>query len=390
MKFKLSDDKENILYIRAKDEFEAIKKARKQHFNIKQITALTQAKHHNLKPKELIFLFKQFSILLDVGMSFLQICEQLKTSFKQKNIQIFLKNIQSSLQSGQSLSLAFSNHGFKKNEVALIKMGENTANLAFVFEQLATLTQQKLQYKKQLQKALSYPCFVFMSLIIAFCVIVLFVIPKFEQIFLEFGANLPFITRVLLQSYDFLNNYHLILITLFAIFCLIFMLFYHHIKTFKLFIHSLLMRTPIVSSLIFYSQNAVFFKIFSLLIHSNIPLIKALNLAQSSFSNLYLEQKIKLIQKHCKSGLSLELAFEKVKIYDNFVLSMIKTAMNSSKLDFMSEKIANYFELKQEDLNSLFITMLEPFMTLLVCVLVLILALGIFLPLWQLNEIVAM
>lgn len=388
MKFRLFDSENNELILRAKSEFEAVQMARQRSFKLSRIEPFINHKIHTLSTKEKIFLFHQFALLLNAGLSINELCQSLVSAFRQKNVREFLKALQSALQSGQKLSLAFASMGFKPSESALIKMGESTGNLGFVFEKFAKIEEQNLKFKKQIKKALAYPCFVFLSLVAAFCVMILFVIPQFEAIFLDFGAPLPLITRLLLASYQFLSEFYLILLCAFSLLCLIFVLFYRHLKGFQFFIHALLLKLPLIKNMIFYSQNAVFFEIFALLFQSGTPLLDALNLARDSLSNLYLKHKISKIISLCQSGVSVETAFRKAGIYDEFVLAMLAAAMKSSRLDLMSEKIARYFESKQEDLNALFTALLEPLMTLLVCALVLILALGIFLPLWQLNEVV--
>lgn len=388
MKFRLFDNAQNELIMCASSEFQAVNKARKKGFKLVKIEPLNLISKHNLSQKEKIFLFYQFALLLGAGLSFVQICADLTHAFSSKNVQIFLKNLQSALQSGQSLSFAFSTLGFKSSEIALIKMGENTGNLSFVFEKLANIEEQNLKYQKQIKKALAYPAFVLLSLILAFCVMILFVIPQFEQIFTEFNATLPFITRFLLATYAFLKEFYFFIILIFLVLVLVFTLFYRHFRSFKFLVHTLFLKVPLVKNLIFYSQNSIFFEIFGLLFKSGVNVIDTLNLAKSSFNNLFLERKIRRVISLCQSGISLEEAFKRINIYDAFVLAMLKTAMKSSKLDVMSEKIASYFKSKQEDLNALFIAFLEPLMTLLVCILVLVLALGIFLPLWQLNEVI--
>ena len=126
--------------------------------------------------------------------------------------------------------------------------------------------------------------------------------------------------------------------------------------------------------------------LFSILIKSGVTVSKALKLAQSSFDNIYLKQKCQKIAEFCEQGLSLDEAFKKIALFENIVLGMISVAMKSAKLDLMSEKISYYYESKSADLTQSLFSLLEPLMTLVVGILVLFLALGIFLPMWELNQ----
>ena len=135
-----------------------------------------------------------------------------------------------------------------------------------------------------------------------------------------------------------------------------------------------------------YNQNYYFFIIFSLLLKSGIPTSKAFKIAYSSIKNRALFSKFKDIENSLSQGIDLSVAFEKVKIFDSVVISMLNVAMKSAKLELLSNEIANFYERKQEDFMDKFLALLEPLMTLVVGILVLFLALGIFLPLWELGS----
>lgn len=111
-----------------------------------------------------------------------------------------------------------------------------------------------------------------------------------------------------------------------------------------------------------------------------------MHLAKSSFSNAFLAKQCEQIAEFLAQGLSLDEAFKKVGVFENLVVGMLSVAMKSAKLDMMSEKIAEYYETKGDDLTEALLRILEPLMTLFVAILVLFLALAIFLPMWELNQ----
>ena len=299
-----------------------------------------------------------------------------------------LGELSANLNSGQNLSQAFSNLSLNLNlsELSLIKMGEKTGNLALIFSQIAELREKLILNKKRFKKAIHYPCMVFVALFGAFLFLMFFVVPEFLELFESLGANLPFITQVLLSFYMFLSAYYLPLIFGFVGFLSVFVLAYKKSEKFAFLVDFMLLKLPFFSRFILYNQNYYFFMIFSLLLQSGNALSHAFELASSSVENQFLKEKFRQIHLSLEQGLELSLAFKKAGIFDELVISLLHSAMKSASLDNLSAKIAHFYEEKQEDLLDKFLHFLEPLMSLLVGILVLFLALGIFLPMWELSS----
>ena len=377
--------------IKAENKFNAAKLAKSKGAKILNIQEL-ENKHFvwkkRLKVLNLALFFKELSLLLGTGLSLQQALNELLQNNEEKAMKNFLQALIASLKSGQSLSQAFENSpfAFNESELALIKMSENTGDLSFVFARLALLREQDFANSKKLKKALSYPLFVFATLIIAFCALMLFVVPQFESIFTEFNIALPLVTVIMLDLSSFLSKFYPLILALLALVFISTTLLYKGSHAFAYTVNAFVLRLPVLGRLIFYHQSASFFLIFSMLIKSGISLSKALNLSKNAFSNLYLQAKCLKIAEFLEQGLALNEAFKKAKLFESLVLGMLGVAMKSGRLDLMAEKIALFYEDKEEALREKMLGLLEPLMTLLVAILVLFLALGIFLPMWELNQ----
>ena len=377
--------------IKAENKFNAAKLAKARGAKILNIQELEKGHlvwKKRLKVLNLALFFKELSLLLGTGLSLQQALNELLQNNEEKAMKNFLQALIASLKSGQSLSQAFENSpfAFNESEIALIKMSENTGDLSFVFARLALLREQDLANSKKLKKALSYPLFVFATLIIAFCALMLFVVPQFESIFTEFNIALPMLTVIMLDLSSFLSKFYPLILALLALILISITLLYKSSNAFAYAVNAFVLRLPVLGRLIFYHQSASFFLIFSMLIKSGISLSKALNLSKNAFSNLYLQAKCLKIAEFLEQGLALNEAFKKAKLFESLVLGMLGVAMKSGRLDLMAEKIALFYEDKEEALREKMLGLLEPLMTLLVAILVLFLALGIFLPMWELNQ----
>lgn len=387
-KYEIVSKNKTSLIINAPNKLIAQKIARQKGFKLAQIKELENQGfilRKKLKSVNLTLLFKELSLLLEAGISLQLALNELYQNSENKDIKRLINRLIVALKSGQNLSSAFENSGFTfdKSELALIKMGENTGDLSFVFSRLSNWREKKLNNTKRLKKALSYPLFVFCTLVIAFCALMFFVVPQFQGIFDDFAIELPLITQIMLQIYEFLAHSYEIMLILLGIFALL--CFVLH-KNFSFVVDKLILELPLLGRLVFYHQSTQFFLVFSMLIKSGISVSKALILAKSSFANTFLAKKCEKISEFCEQGLGLDEAFKKVKIFNSLTVGMLAVAMKSAKLDVMSEKISQFYEAKSEDLMESFLRILEPLLTFFVAVLVLFLALGIFLPMWELNQ----
>ncbi|ARJ55729.1 type II secretion system F family protein [Campylobacter cuniculorum] len=355
-----------------------------------QILSLKEVKKPFFKTKisgqNFILFFKELSLLSGVGLSIKEALKEL--SKNHKNFDKIIAQINENLNLGQNLSKAFETPYLALNsgELALIKMAENTGKLSKIFMQIAELREKSLQNQKRVKKAIRYPLIVFLSVCGAFLFLMFFVVGEFENLFENLGVDLPLMTRILLGIYEFLNKYYLFLAVFFL--CVLLNLFFLYKKSnhFASICDFLVFKTPLLSHFMLCNQNYYFFIIFSLLLKSGIPTSKAFKIAYSSIKNRALFSKFKDIENSLSQGIDLSVAFEKVKIFDSVVISMLNVAMKSAKLELLSNEIANFYERKQEDFMDKFLALLEPLMTLVVGILVLFLALGIFLPLWELGS----
>ncbi|EAJ2061193.1 type II secretion system F family protein [Campylobacter jejuni] len=359
-------------------------KALSKNWKIIDIKEIQKSNFQRLKDENFILFFKELALLCEVGLS---VQEAIKELYLMHSCKI-MKKILDNLILAQNLNQAFENANFGLNraELALIKTAEKTGKISEVFSQISKLREKSLESQKQLKKAFRYPTLVFLSIIGAFLFLMLFVVPNFKDLFENLGASLPFITHVMLEIYNFLDSYGIFCIFLFVVFIVMLILAYKNFHSFAFSCNFLFLKIPLISRLIIYNQNYYFFMVFSLLLKNGISISKAFDLAIIGLENKFLIFQYKKLFSFIDSGLELSQAFKKIDIFDSLVFSMLSVAMKSGRLEVLSEEIAKYYQQKSENLMDRFLVFLEPMMTLFVAFLVLFLALGIFLPMWELSS----
>ncbi|EJV5811452.1 type II secretion system F family protein [Campylobacter jejuni] len=359
-------------------------KALSKNWKIIDIKEIQKSNFQRLKDENFILFFKELALLCEVGLS---VQEAIRELYLMHSCKI-MKKILDNLILAQNLNQAFENANFGLNraELALIKTAEKTGKISEVFSQISKLREKSLETQKQLKKAFRYPTLVFLSIIGAFLFLMLFVVPNFKDLFENLGASLPFITHVMLEIYNFLDDYGIFCIFLFVIFIVMLILAYKNFHSFAFSCDFLFLKIPLISRLIIYNQNYYFFMAFSLLLKNGISISKAFDLAIIGLENKFLIFQYKKLFSFIDSGLELSQVFKKIDIFDSLVFSMLSVAMKSGRLEVLSEEIAKYYQQKSENLMDRFLVFLEPMMTLFVALLVLFLALGIFLPIWELSS----
>ncbi|EAJ5193905.1 type II secretion system F family protein [Campylobacter jejuni] len=359
-------------------------KALSKNWKIIDIKEIQKSNFQRLKDENFILFFKELALLCEVGLS---VQEAIRELYLMHSCKI-MKKILDNLILAQNLNQAFENANFGLNraELALIKTAEKTGKISEVLSQISKLREKSLESQKQLKKAFRYPTLVFLSIIGAFLFLMLFVVPNFKDLFENLGTSLPFITHVMLEIYNFLDDYGIFCIFLFVIFIVMLILAYKNFHSFAFSCDFLFLKIPLISRLIIYNQNYYFFMVFSLLLKNGISISKAFDLAIIGLENKFLIFQYKKLFSFIDSGLELSQAFKKIDIFDSLVFSMLSVAMKSGRLEVLSEEIAKYYQQKSENLMDRFLIFLEPMMTLFVALLVLFLALGIFLPMWELSS----
>ncbi len=328
-------------------------KALSKNWKIIDIKEIQKSNFQRLKDENFILFFKELALLCEVGLS---VQEAIKELYLMHSCKI-MKKILDNLILAQNLNQAFENANFGLNraELALIKTAEKTGKISEVFSQISKLREKSLESQKQLKKAFRYPTLVFLSIIGAFLFLMLFVVPNFKDLFENLGASLPFITHVMLEIYNFLDDYGIFCIFLFVIFIVMLILAYKNFHSFAFSCDFLFLKVPLISRLIIYNQNYYFFMVFSLLLKNGISISKAFDLAIIGLENKFLIFQYKKLFSFIDSGLELSQAFKKIDIFDSLVFSMLSVAMKSGRLEVLSEEIAKYYQQKSENLMDRFL-----------------------------------
>jgi len=337
---------------------------------------------------ELVIFSRQMYSLMQAGIPVMRAIAGLRDSANNAVMKRGLSKVLSDLESGRtfSTSLAKQPKVFSQIVISLVHVGENTGRLDEAFLQLASYLEKEQETRKQIKAAMRYPMFVIAALIGAMVVLNIWVIPVFATMFTKFGVELPWTTRALLATSSFFVNYWPYMLVALGGFSW-WLKQWLASKTGKLIWDQRKLRIPIVGSVIERALLARFGRSFSMMIAAGVPLLQGLKLVSDAVDNAYMGKKIIEMSVGIRSGESLLRVSTHSKLFNPLVLQMIAVGEETGRLEQLLTSMADYYEREVDfDLKSL-TAKIEPILISIVAGMVLILALGIFTPMWDMMSV---
>ena len=335
---------------------------------------------------DMVLFCRQMHALTRSGIPIMRAVFGLAETSKNPAMEEILKDIGHSLGRGNTLSQSLKQHEhqFSPLFVSMIHVGESTGKLDDAFSQLVRHLEMERDTKKKVTSALRYPSLVIVSIFAAIMVVNVFVIPSFSKVFSKFGADLPFATTILLNTSNFFLQYWWLImgVVVFAI-----VGFFHYIKTEKGHYQwdKIKLKLPLVGDLLNRIALSRFTRTFAMLFSAGVPILNALEVSAEAIGNRYIEAAVKEMRSGIERGDSLARTANASGMFTPLILQMITVGEESGAVDKLLEDVSDFYDQETEyDVQNLSAAV-EPIMLVFMGSLVLILALGIFLPLWDLG-----
>lgn len=331
---------------------------------------------------------RQMYTLINAGVPLIKALRGLAATTRNPCLAKALNEVVEDLESGMELSGCHSRHPkvFPALLCHMVQVGEVTGKLDQVFIQLAVYFEREKETINRVKSALRYPTFVIVAILFAVIFVSLFVIPAFERVFAGVGSALPLATRILLGLSSFMQSYWLLLLV--GAGAVVFVI-RHLLKTTRgrYLWDEYKLKIPLVGSILLRATLVRFSRGFNMSYTAGVPLSQALGLTARAVNNTYVGGKIEMIRNGIERGESLTRSATKTGMFTPLVLQMLAVGEESGSVDTMLEDVAEFYEREVDyDLKNLSST-IEPIMIVIIGAMVLVLALGVFLPMWNLASI---
>lgn len=336
---------------------------------------------------DVLLFSRQMYTLIKAGVPIMRALAGLQESAMNRAFAAVIQDLREALDSGRELSQALArNPGvFGNFYVAMIRVGETTGRLEEVFLQLFHHLEFQKYMKDQVKTALRYPSFVILAMAIALVIINIFVIPAFAKVFKGFNAELPLMTRILIGFSDFTLAWWPAILALLIVAVFAFRMF---VKTAdgRLAWDRFKLRIPIAGKIIRKATLARFARSFAMAARSGVPIVQGLSLTGQVVENAWIEKKLEDMRMGVERGESVLRTAVASGVFTPVVLQMVMVGEESGSLDEMMLEIADMYQREVEYELKTLSAQIEPILIVALGAMVLVLALGVFLPMWDLGK----
>ena len=343
---------------------------------------------HRPNITELILFTRQMYSLMRAGVPMIRSMTGIIEATKNRIMASACRDILEDLESGRELSAAMSRHLniFSPLYISMVRVGENTGRLDDSFARISQYLELEKDTRERVKSALRYPAMVIIAMAIAVTIINIMVIPAFARIFERAHVELPLPTRILLGTSDFFVNYWLFMLAGLTVGAVA---FFRYIRTEqgRYVWGKYKVRLPLVGDILFRSALSRFSRAFSMSLAAGVPLVQALTVVSRAVDNDYIGDHILNMRNGIERGESLTRTAAATSMFTPLVLQMLAVGEETGQVDEMMAEVAGFYEREVDyDVKNLAAT-IEPVIIVLIGVLVLILALGVFLPMWDIATI---
>jgi type IV pilus assembly protein PilC len=340
-------------------------------------------------PKILAVFTRQFSVMIDAGLPLVQCLEILAVQQEHKNFQKILLQVRQDVEAGSTLADAMRRHpkAFDTLYVNMIAAGEAGGILDTILQRLSVYIEKAVKLRSQVRSALIYPIAVIVIAAIVVAVILLKVIPTFAALFTSLGAELPFPTRVVIASSNFLARYFIFFIIGIAALTYGLRRYYRTYRGRRV-IDGMLLKAPIIGMILRKIAVARFCRTLATLTSSGVPILESLDITARTAGNAIVEDAVLEVRKSVEGGKTIVEPLKDSNVFPNMVVQMIGVGEQTGALDAMLNKIADFYEDEVDVAVQGLVKLMEPVMIFILGVIIGGIVIAMYLPMFTLiNKI---
>lgn len=348
---------------------------------------LERLQRQKITHTEVLLFSRQMYTLLKAGVPIMGALKGLEESSQNRSLAQVVREIRENLDSGHELSASLARHPGEFNSfyLAMVRVGELTGTLEEVFLRLSHHMEFEKFMREQVRSAIRYPSFVLATMAVAIVIINLFVIPAFAKVYASFKAELPVMTKALIAFSNFMVSYWPAMLVVLLALAYGFR-YYINTEQGRLAWDDFKLRIPIAGGIVLKATLARFTRSFALAIRSGVPAVQALTMVAHTVDNQHVARRIEAMREGVERGESILRTATASSVFTPIVLQMVAVGEETGALDDLLTEVADMYQREVEyDLKNL-ASQIEPILVVSLGGVVLILALGVFLPIWDLGS----
>lgn len=343
-----------------------------------------------ITPADIAIITRQMATMLGAGVPLVQTIEMIGKGHGNANMQKLLAEVGNKLSSGIPLSDCLREHPkyFDDLYCDLVASGEQSGSLETIYDRIATYKEKAEALKAKIKKAMTYPISVLVVAFIVTAVLLIFVVPVFEEIFASFGAELPAFTQLVIAISEVMQAYWYIVLAIIFAGMYLFKKAHLNSQGFRDSVDRKILKIPVVGDLLTKAAVARYARTLSTTFAAGVPLIDALESAAGASGNAVFRDAILEIRAEVSSGMQMNLAMRNCSIFPEMVISMVAIGEESGAVDDMLAKVANVYEAEVDNAVDNLTALIEPMIMAFLGVVIGGLIIAMYLPIFQIGMVV--
>ena len=345
---------------------------------------------NTIKPMDIAMVSRQITTMLAAGVPLVQTLQLLSRSHEKIKMRELLSAVCADVENGTPLSQALRKHPryFDDLYCDLVEAGEQSGALEQIYDRIATYKEKAEALKSKIKKALFYPAMVILVAIIVTCILLLFVVPQFEDIFKSFGAELPAFTQMVIGLSRFMQHYWWVFFGGVAIAIFLFVRAHRKSQAVRDRTDRFMLSIPVIGMILNKACLARFARTLATTFAAGIPLVEALVSAAGASGNAVYRNAVLAVRNEVMAGMQMHIAMRTVEVFPDIVTQMVMIGEESGSVDDMLSKIAGIFEQQVDDAVDALSSLIEPFIMVVLGVLVGGLVVAMYLPIFKLGSVI--
>jgi type IV pilus assembly protein PilC len=376
--------------ITAKSEILARNELKRQGYRVTKIRKKSKplfTRIQKITPSDIAIFSRQLATMLKAGIPLVQAFDIIGKGHENPSMQLMLLSIKTNLENGDTLAESLKKNPLYFDELYcnLVDAGENAGVLETLLDKIATYKEKTESIKKKIKKALTYPAAVIIVAFIVTAILLLFVVPVFEDLFKSFGADLPIFTRLVVDMSKTLKQIWWLILGIIIAAVYIFIYFKRRSRPFNRFLDKTLLKVPVIGAILNKSAIARFARTLSTLSAAGIPLVNALNSVSGACGNIMYSEAVLKMREEVATGQRLQFAMLQTMLFPHMVQQMIAIGEESGSMDAMLAKVADFYEEEVDNLVDNLSSLMEPMIMVVLGVLIGGLVIAMYLPIFKMG-----
>jgi type IV pilus assembly protein PilC len=341
-----------------------------------------------ITPKDIMLFTRQLCTMLSSGIAVVQAMDMVGHSNKKPKLKELILSLKADVESGTALSKAMAKHPLYFNDLycSLVHAGEEAGVLEVLLDKIATYLEKSEALKTKVKKALTYPAIVLVFAFVVTAILLIFVIPVFDDLFKGFGAELPALTRTVIQISQVFQEYWFLILGLPVVAVVGFLEGRKRSRKFYQLVDRWVLQIPLIGDLVATSANARFARTLSTLFSGGVPLVDAMTSVAGATGNYVYEKAVLEMRESVSIGQQLNFAMRQSTLFPDMVIQMVAIGEEAGSLGDMLAKVADFYEAEVDNKVDTLTTFIEPALMAFLAVVVGTLVIAMYLPIFKLAS----